>query len=535
MIEDNNKEKIDPEKEELKARHKLLMDEFNLFKKKIAENAQHIQSQNNVIAALEKEKLKALSLYQIKEETIREEIENSYNILELTEQSDFYNKKMKEYQNMYLASKSTESEIKEQLLKVLDENYALEKGMNQFKQENSQLFEGYSLLKKEYEHISIKYKSISDLYSKLTESFNKEAKAAEALKKENFHLFAQVKALTEQNSDSIFTFTSVEDLLVKQIQIIQTVEISSQKIEALTKENNALKRSLNAFNKPKDVKIIEIDEEIPIIENELRFTREQFLERLSIQTNRMTAEIVYLENKIKLLESTEIYLKNSIESLKGHNKSLLQKINNYENINIDQSSLKKSIDQIKFLEEKIKSTENMLALAQERNKQLQESLEILTLSIVDLEKRNSTIHIENNKNTDDLINDISKLNNSYSELQQNHSELEKKYKACLSKDNAKEEAFNIQMEMLRKRNIDLCEKIEDLERQHLLAAMDYETALSELREQVEYEQQKKFVIESQLEEMKLNLIGNLDKVVYSKPKNTIIYFIYLVMNLFYLI
>ena len=69
------------------------------------------------------------------------------------------------------------------------------------------------------------------------------------------------------------------------------------------------------------------------------------------------------------------------------------------------------------------------------------------------------------------------------------------------------------MELQRKRNIDLCEKIEKLESRNFSVVMNSEASLSELRQQLELEQQRKFMAEAELEEMKSNLVGSLQKFV----------------------
>ena len=264
---------------------------------------------------LENEKLKALNLYQTKEEKIREEVKSEYNILEITSQSEFYNKKMKEYQNKYLNAKTHESELEEQLLKTLNENFELESSFNRTKTEKEQITNAYFLLKKDYEYISIKYKALSDQFTEVSESFNRESKVLDCLKKENNNLLQQLRALLENKSETIFTYTSVEDLLIKQSQILSQIEELTKENEKLKAKNLSLSRSLETFKKPKETSTISIEEPLPIIENELSLSREQFVERLCLQKSRLLTEIIYLEKKIELLESSNSALKSEINSL----------------------------------------------------------------------------------------------------------------------------------------------------------------------------------------------------------------------------
>lgn len=511
--EEGKIEKIDSEKEELKTRVLLLTRELEKERGRIEGLLSEIFERTEKIQEVEREKAKALELFQMKEARIREEIESSYNVIEATQQAEFYCRKMKEYQNLYLSSKSHENITEEQLLKVLNENFALETTLDQSKQDYMKANDSYTSLRKDYDYLSVKLKATSDLYAKASETFNKEVKSAELLKRENQHLLAQVKALTEKNSYSIFTFTSVEDLIVKQAQMVKMIEENNEKIEKLEKELLAANRSLSVFANPKELKNEELLEKFPDFDEELRFSKDQLLEQLTIKNSRVSSEVVYLENKIKLMESNENNLKKYIETAKTHNKALQQKIRNYETFNIDQPDTSKLTEEFKILEEKLRISEKTIKASTERNKTLQSSLEILTNTLVELEKRNSSIHMENKKSNDSFLSEISDLNSQIFALQQQNSELQKKTNDMIGKENAKVEAFHIEMELQRKRNIDLSNRIEALERQNMITIASIEGSHGELRKQIEHEQQKRFLIEAELEETKLNLIGSLEKCV----------------------
>ena len=358
VLEENTKVKIDSEKEELKARSKLLLQEIHGLYDKLQEKEKIIQSHQTAMQILENEKLKALNLYQTKEEKIREEVKSEYNILEITSQSEFYNKKMKEYQNKYLNAKTHESELEEQLLKTLNENFELESSFNRTKTEKEQITNAYFLLKKDYEYISIKYKALSDQFTEVSESFNRESKVLDCLKKENNNLLQQLRALLENKSETIFTYTSVEDLLIKQSQILSQIEELTKENEKLKAKNLSLSRSLETFKKPKETSTISIEEPLPIIENELSLSREQFVERLCLQKSRLLTEIIYLEKKIELLESSNSALKSEINSLTNQNKILLQTLNNFENKNIHPLVAEKYNTQIKALEDQLDQRES---------------------------------------------------------------------------------------------------------------------------------------------------------------------------------
>jgi hypothetical protein len=247
LIQDYMKPKIDPENEELKSKVKLLIDELNSLKTKSIESQNLIQIQTNRISLLEKEKIKALALYQSKEKKMREEIESSYNIVELTQKFEYCHSKMKDYQEMYLSSKSNLNIIEEQLLKTLNYNFSLETELKKYRIEASEISNAYMKLKEDYQRVAIKSQSISESHSKLLKTVSKEKKASEAIKRENYHLRVQLRSLAEGHSNSIFTFTSIEDLIVKQTQLILKLENYSKKIKKLELENQNLNRTLDTF------------------------------------------------------------------------------------------------------------------------------------------------------------------------------------------------------------------------------------------------------------------------------------------------
>ena len=115
---------------------------------------------------------------------------------------------------------------------------------------------------------------------------------------------------------------------------------------------------METFKKPKETSTISIEEPLPIIENELSLSREQFVERLCLQKSRLLTEIIYLEKKIELLESSNSALKSEINSLTNQNKILLQTLNNFENKNIHPLVAEKYNTQIKALEDQLDQRES---------------------------------------------------------------------------------------------------------------------------------------------------------------------------------
>ena len=77
-----------------------------------------------------------------------------------------------------------------------------------------------------------------------------------------------------------------------------------------------------------------------------------------MQKSRLLTEIIYLEKKIELLESSNSALKSEINSLTNQNKILLQTLNNFENKNIHPLVAEKYNTQIKALEEQLDQRES---------------------------------------------------------------------------------------------------------------------------------------------------------------------------------
>ncbi|OMJ68646.1 hypothetical protein SteCoe_33839 [Stentor coeruleus] len=466
--------KVNMLKNEIKAKDIVFAEEKGILMKKIADLVETNEKSNNIIVKLEGEISKLESSFQNRIESMKESIEKSYKHAEILQKSDYYYTKMKEYENLYIEAKSDQNKM----LRTLEKNDVLENENSALKSKCLNLHEAYCKLRQDYEFIHAKLISITDLHHQASDNLEKEAKKCENLMKENKFLQAQVKSLTEQNSESIFTFTSVDDLLIKNTMMILKVDQLESQISSLTQENFELKKSLKTFIKPAVKQSSFIDEEIPKIEADFALTREQLLDRLTLKNSRLTAEVKYLEKRVNMLENSELKLKEIIDNLKNENIEL-NKSQTFPSIpESDESSKAMNIE---ILNNKIDTLENILEKSSERNKRLQDTLEAFGFSLVALEERNSTIHVENRKSQDSLLSEIFKLNQALAELEEKNQNLELSLKESQDSIVTKEQAFEIEMDILRKKNADYNLKIKEIEDENFLNTINLKNSYNELK------------------------------------------------------
>lgn len=466
--------KVNMLKNEIKAKDIIFNNEKEILMKKITDLEETNYKNKNLIVKLEEEIFKLESNFQTRIESMKESIEKSYKHAEILQKSDHYYTKMKEYENLYIDAKSDH----DKMLRTLEKNDVLENENSALKSKCLNLHEAYCQLRQDYEFMHAKLISITNLHHQVSENLEKEAKKCENLMKEKKFLEAQVKSLTEQSSESIFTFTSIDDLLVKNTMMILKVDQLESEISSLTQENFELNKSLNTFIKPAAQQSSFIDEEIPKIEADFALTREQLLDRLTLKNSRLTAEVKYLEKRVNMLEGSELKLKEIIDNLKNENVEL-NKSQIFPSIpDSDESS--KAIN-IEILNNKIDTLENILEKSSERNKRLQDTLEAFGLSLVALEERNSTIHVENRKSQESLLSEIFKLNQVIAELEETNQNFELSFKESQDSIVAKEQAFENEMEILRKKNVDLSLKIKELEDENILNTINLKNSYNELK------------------------------------------------------
>lgn len=453
QIEDFQKEKEknseNLEFQMLTTKVNLLEEELRVCKELGLEKDLKINELQEQLMVSEQKRNATVEFYKAKEQNLRTEIESSYSYVEMQQKIDYYSKKMKEFQHKYLEIKSYE----DHMLKILERNQELESKNESQEQQISQFSTAYIQLKQDYEFLSVKLKSVSDILLNTQAGLQKEIERSARIDSENYVLHRELVQLAEKQADTNLNFSTVEEIVIMNTQLNIKVEELQKLIERLQSENLELKRRIFTFEQPKKIPVIE-NEVIPEFECNLQVTREQFIEGLTMKNERLMAEIEYFTEKLKLVQAKEEKLSEENTKLERIIEDLTEKFVSLECIDFNELNNEQFSEQVKILEAKLQVTEKITEKLNEENKKLKESLEGLTEYCIKLEQTLAGGLVDVKNAQDEFITKLEISNLEMLELRKQKNGLEEVIQG-------KNKEFEVEIEKLRGINQELLMQIDE--------------------------------------------------------------------------